>query len=353
MDLPSHRDAESEIESFLRNWESKKELAATLLRSGFLSPSFKTPEQVIAVMLKGQELGIPAMEALNSIHVVNGKPAVSPQLMLSLARRSKELDDVKIEHTGDSCIVTITRKGQSPHTSHFGDQEARSLGLHTRDNYRKQAHSMYQWRALAANLRVTFPDIIGGLYTPEEMGAEVIMTDDGAQLIIESDNPPHRKSDVLHDSGYQPDMFDPSKEVLTFGKYAGVFWSEVPENYLNWLKGNAAQPEVLAKVDETLRSRVASAIPKPDDAIMDEMFGATDMEESASDEKYRTLTTPQRESAAQRDAVKAQEGVKQKTPGKETSSDENRRKMREEYIESLVQEHNRLPKKPEGPPDTH
>src|SRR5512141_675156 len=104
---PLQRGSAGEMELFLHNGELKKELANTLLKSGFLPGAFKTPEQVIAVMLKGQELGIPAMEALNSINVVNGKPTVSPQLMLALARRSKELEDLKIERTNDSVVVTI------------------------------------------------------------------------------------------------------------------------------------------------------------------------------------------------------------------------------------------------------
>ena len=41
---------------------------------------------------------------------------------------------------------------------------------------------MRQWRAMAATLRVTFPDAIAGLYTYEEMGG--VVNDDGELVSI-------------------------------------------------------------------------------------------------------------------------------------------------------------------------
>lgn len=42
------------------------------------------------------------------------------------------------------------------------------MGLSTKDNYQKQAKTMLTWRAIAEACRMTFPDIIMGLYVPEE-----------------------------------------------------------------------------------------------------------------------------------------------------------------------------------------
>jgi hypothetical protein len=39
------------------------------------------------------------------------------------------------------------------------------------------------WGAVAANLRVTFPDVVLGFYTPDEMGAEVTITDTDEMVI--------------------------------------------------------------------------------------------------------------------------------------------------------------------------
>ena len=155
------------------NWESMKEQAAMLVKSGFLPPTVNTPEKAIAIAMTGKELGIGMMEAFRSINVIQGKPTIPPLLMLALANRTKELENITIHSTDDCCEVTITRKGREPHTEAFGVKEATDMGLMGRDNYKKQRGIMFKWRALAANLRVTFPDAMIGFYTPEEMGAEV------------------------------------------------------------------------------------------------------------------------------------------------------------------------------------
>jgi len=165
----------------MEKWQVMRQQADVLVKSGFLPASVNTPEKALAIMQKGKELGIGPMEALSSINVIQGKPSVSPQLMLALARRTGELIDMKMETSEKGATVTITRKGQSPYTTTFGVKEATDLGLMGKDNYKKQAGTMFGWRALAANLRITFPDAISGLYLVEEMtgGEETTITTRG------------------------------------------------------------------------------------------------------------------------------------------------------------------------------
>jgi len=170
----------------MQEWAVMKEQAQVMLKSGFLPPSIKTAEQCLAIFLTGKELGIGFMEAIRSVHVIQGKPTISPQLMLALANRTHELEDQKIDATNKRAVVTIKRKNRSAHTVEFGETEAAALGLTSKDNYRKQPKTMYQWRALAAALRVTFPDVLLGMYTPEELGAEVKVNDEG-EMTVEAD----------------------------------------------------------------------------------------------------------------------------------------------------------------------
>lgn len=158
-----------------------KETASMLVATGFLPAAIKTAEQAMAIILTGRELGIGTMAALNTINVIQGKPTVSPQLMLALIERSGQLGDIQIEQVdGGAISCTMKRKGRSPHSEIFGDAEAAAMQLSGKDNYKKQAQTMYRWRAVAACARVTFPDVILGLYTPDEMGAEV--SEDGELL---------------------------------------------------------------------------------------------------------------------------------------------------------------------------
>lgn len=148
-------------------------LGATLVKSGLLPYTIKTPESAAAIVLMGRELNIGAMTALTMIQPIQGKPTVPPQLMLALARRTKEFEDLKITDDGQTCFVTVTRKGQSPLTTSFSMENAKAMKLDGKDNWLKQPETMRKWRAVAANLRLTFTDAVAGLYIPEEMGVEV------------------------------------------------------------------------------------------------------------------------------------------------------------------------------------
>lgn len=167
------------------DWNALKEQAATLIKSGFMPPAINTVEKAIAVAMAGKELGIGLMESMRSINIIQGKPCISPQLMLALANRMGQLEDIEFDADDKRCVVTITRKGRKPHREEFGIKEASGLGLIGRDNYKKQPAIMFRWRALAAALRVTFPDLVLGLYTPEEMGAEVKTNSEGDMVVID------------------------------------------------------------------------------------------------------------------------------------------------------------------------
>lgn len=177
-----------------------QEQAATLLKTGFLPAHIKTAEQAVAIVLIGRELGIPMMLALRKVYVIQGTPCLAAELMLALAERTGQLDDCRIEDDADTCRVTIKRKGRkSTHTTAFSMEDARKLGLADKDNWKKQPKVMRQWRAVAANLRVTFPDATGGLYSLEELAPHIEVDERGAPVmpvteVGTTDMMPRRKS---------------------------------------------------------------------------------------------------------------------------------------------------------------
>jgi hypothetical protein len=156
--------------------------ARVLLRSGMLPSHIRSPEQAVVVMVRGRELGIGPMEALTSINFIKGKVSSSTQLMLALIYRSGQLEDIEMVR-GDPSTCTMKRKNMTPHTASFGSENAKRAGLAFKDNYRKYPETMYLWRAIAICARVVFPDIVGAVYTPDELGvsirsdAELVETD--------------------------------------------------------------------------------------------------------------------------------------------------------------------------------
>lgn len=148
-------------------------LADTLVKSRLIPAAIATKEAAAVIILQGRELGIGPMQAFAGISVIQNKPAVGPQLMLALINRTGLLDDLSIEDDGDTCAVTMTRSGRKPYTATFSMKNAGAMGLAGKDNYKKQPAVMRKWRAVAACARVVFPDAIAGMYTPEELGADV------------------------------------------------------------------------------------------------------------------------------------------------------------------------------------
>ena len=163
-------------------YELMAKLATVAARSGYTA---NNEVQALFVMLKGFEIGVSPIQALEGIQVIKGKTTVSPQLMLAMINRSGLMEDINIDSSAERCIVTMKRVGRSAHTETFTMQNAISMNLAGNHNWKAQPATMLKWRAVSACARVVFPDVIQGMYTPEELGAEV--SEDGSgEIVIEA-----------------------------------------------------------------------------------------------------------------------------------------------------------------------
>lgn len=168
-----------EQEVSLVQFDEMRKKAETLIKSSFLPKAIDTPEKAVAIAMTGRELGVPMMLAFQEINVIQGKPSASAKLQLGLARRTGEVEDFKATDDGKCATVTIKRKGQTPVTTTFSMDDAKAMGLSGKDNWIKQPAVMRYCRALTMNLRRTFPDAIGGLYTAEELVPDIEVNADG------------------------------------------------------------------------------------------------------------------------------------------------------------------------------
>jgi RecT family len=167
-------------------WAIMREQADIFLRSGVLPPSIKNPMQALVIMEFGRELGVGPMIALTNINIIAGRLTVSPQLMLGLVKRTRELENINIVGDERACTVTMKRRGNDPHvetftmadaarmktTEGYGDNK-RTISLSEKFNWKTMPAIMLRWRAVAAACRIVFPDATNGLYLHEEMGAVV------------------------------------------------------------------------------------------------------------------------------------------------------------------------------------
>ena len=167
--------------------EDLKKRADLLVKSGLLPKAIKTPEAAIAIMLMGAEYGISPMKSFQCINIIEGKPALSSQLMLALCERTGELVDKKFDHYETYAAFTITRKGQTPYRATFGDTDAqlartkeaqydakgnwvssKVIPLIEKYNYKTMKKDMYMARAISRACRRVFPDAVLGLIVEDE-----------------------------------------------------------------------------------------------------------------------------------------------------------------------------------------
>lgn len=169
-------------------WNMLKEQAGILLKTPFLPSAIKTVEQAIAIALKGRELGIPFMQSLTHIHIINGKPTISSELMLALIFKNcpgAVIDYPKSDAT--ECVIEARRPGGKPARFSFSMENAAAAGLTGKDSWKKYPDAMLRARTVAIVARALFPDaIMGCSYTPEEMGAKV----DEEERVIDVPNEP-------------------------------------------------------------------------------------------------------------------------------------------------------------------
>jgi RecT family len=156
------------------DWDRTMVRAETYVQSGLLPTSIKTPQQAIVIIETGRELGLPPMLALRSIHVINGRPTLSADLMASLVQR--EIDRHKdgelrvLPPTAEECSVNYRRWGWGEgHSYTYTIQDAQRAGLATGDTWKKHPAAMLRARATAAVCRMAFPDVVAGLYAVEEL----------------------------------------------------------------------------------------------------------------------------------------------------------------------------------------
>jgi len=160
-------------------WRQLAGMANALAESGMLGKHLNgRPKAVMAVILKGRELGLPPMEALNSIYVIEGIPTLSAHLMLALIRRAGHRVWFS-ESSGAGATICGQRREWD---GELGPVEsvtwtidmARAAGLLNKDNWKHYPDAMLRARAATALARMTFSDVLmGAVYSPEELGARV------------------------------------------------------------------------------------------------------------------------------------------------------------------------------------
>lgn len=172
---------------------TQMDAAMRYVQSGLLPSSIKTPQQALVIMQVGREIGVPPTYALRNIHVVNGRPVISAELLMALIRRTYGAASIRVAKTSsEACVIQYREQGWDGVSEYeFNLEDAKRAGLLGKGGpWQQYPAAMLRARAISAVARMAFPEAIAGLYTPEEMGAEVVVTESGEVEIAEPERPP-------------------------------------------------------------------------------------------------------------------------------------------------------------------
>lgn len=175
--LPAPIDWERGLDP--RSMQEARQLAKDMYDSRMFS-AYGTPQAVLSTVMVGRELGLPAMASLRSIHNIEGKHGLAASLMVALILKSglaEYFEPVSFSEI-EATYETLRKGGRHPikltHTIEMGrqawpkskpDWEKAFLA----SGWGKNPTDMLVARASARLARMVYPDLLAGLYTPEEL----------------------------------------------------------------------------------------------------------------------------------------------------------------------------------------
>lgn len=134
---------------------------------------FPNAEAVFAVMVRGREMGLGALQALDQFHVIDGRPTMSANLIQSLCKKHPDCEYLQFVG-GDSTYAEYETKNRSnprPTRLKYTIEQAKQAGLvKPGSNWEKRPEEMLRKTCAVQLCRIEYPDATGGLYAVEEMG---------------------------------------------------------------------------------------------------------------------------------------------------------------------------------------
>lgn len=163
------------------SFEDVFRLGRVVAASGLAPKDMDTPETVTIAIMHGLEIGLPPMQALQRIAVINGRPTIWGDAAIALVRASGKAKSIKEYYEGEGddrvaiCLVVRKDDPDSPIEGRFSVADAKTAKLWGKTGYNGKPtpwvthpDRMLKMRARAFALRDGFADVLGGMYLAEE-----------------------------------------------------------------------------------------------------------------------------------------------------------------------------------------
>lgn len=150
--------------------------AEMMAQSDIVPKDFKgKPGNILVAIQMGNELGLKPTQALQNIAVINGRPCIWGDALLSLIQGRKDLEVFKewmegsIEKGDATAYCQIKRKGMDECIEYFDVKKATQAGLFKKPGpWQQYPERMLQLRARGFAVRNVYSDVLKGIVTREE-----------------------------------------------------------------------------------------------------------------------------------------------------------------------------------------
>jgi hypothetical protein len=241
--------------------EDAYRLATAVCKAGVAPKGMDTPEKCLIAILRGLEVGLSPMQAIDKIAIVGNRPTIWGDGALGLVRASGLCEYVRetVDGQGEARVATceVKRRGEpDPIVRRFGVGDAKKAGLWGKSGpWQQYADRMLSMRARAFALRDGFADVLGGLYLREEFfGAETRREPAPAQQLRRL--PPRSAQIASPQPQPEPQPAEEDEIVLT-AKATAECGTEKLREYLDTL--DAAEWDRLRPHAEDLQNIAAQA----------------------------------------------------------------------------------------------
>lgn len=155
-----------------KNIDEATKMSELIAKSDLVPNDFRNkPGNVLIAVQMGLEVGLPPLQALQNIAVINGRPCIWGDAMLAIVQNHKDYEWHK--ETGEAgawAEFTIKRKGAEPHTVRFTKDMAVAAKLWGKQGpWTNYPDRMLQMRARSWGCRDQFADALKGFQSAEEM----------------------------------------------------------------------------------------------------------------------------------------------------------------------------------------
>lgn len=156
----------------IRSIDDVERIAKMALASGFTA--CRRMEEAAMIIMTGHELGLSPMQSLRGIYIVSGKPVLSADLMVAVVRRSGLCSSWRVVvSTPEQCTIITIRQGETePSSRTWTLADAKRAGITGKGTWSAYPATMLRHRCASDLAREVYPDVLMGLYDPEELSAE-------------------------------------------------------------------------------------------------------------------------------------------------------------------------------------